>query len=139
MRFEKLVVIFLLGLLYLGETSKLNLSQILTEPSKRISYTVGDHLRHFAKQTLLSLYIKHNNPIPPTDGANGFLRLSEISYKCFPTGFCHSTLRNSPVRLWCLGSGNQLPHGIITLLGPSINDVMPEGGRGGSGLHDQQC
>ena len=32
----------------------------------------------------------------------------------------------------------------LTLCGPSnkgssINDVMPEGGRGGSGLHDQQC
>ena len=37
-----------------GLTSKLNLSQIPTEPSKRISYTVGDHLRHFAKQDLLS-------------------------------------------------------------------------------------
>ena len=50
-----------------------NISQKLTQPSKRISYQVGDLCRHFTKQTLPSAYTLHSNPIPPTEGTNGFL------------------------------------------------------------------
>ena len=48
-------------------------SQKLTQPSKGISYPVGDLCRRFTKQTLPSAYTLHSNPIPPTDGTNGFL------------------------------------------------------------------
>ena len=45
----------------------------LTQPSKGISYPDGDLCRRFTKQTLPAAYILHSNPIPSTDGTNGFL------------------------------------------------------------------
>ena len=50
-----------------------NFQQKLTQPSKGISYPVGELCRHFTKCTLPSAYTLHNNPIPPTDGTDGFL------------------------------------------------------------------
>ena len=50
-----------------------NLSQKLTQPSKGISYPVGDLHRRFTEQTLPSTCTLHGNPIPPTDGTNGLL------------------------------------------------------------------
>ena len=44
-----------------------NLSQNVTQPSKGISYPVGDLCRHFTKLTGYCAYILHSNPIPPTD------------------------------------------------------------------------
>ena len=41
-----------------------NFSQKLTQPSKRISYPIGDLCRRFTKQTLPSAYTLHSNPIP---------------------------------------------------------------------------
>ena len=42
-----------------------NFSQKLTQPSKGISYPVGDLCRRFTKQTLPSAYTLHSNPLPP--------------------------------------------------------------------------
>ena len=50
-----------------------NFSQNVTEPSKRISYPVGDLFRHFTKLTGSSAYTLHGNLIPQTDGTNGLL------------------------------------------------------------------
>ena len=50
-----------------------NVSQKLTQPSKGISYQVADLYRRFTNQALPSAYTLHSNPIPPTDGTNGFL------------------------------------------------------------------
>ena len=62
----------------LGKTSKFlplttNISQKCIEPSKGISYPVGDLYRFFTKLTKPSLYILHSTLIPPTDGTNGLL------------------------------------------------------------------
>ena len=48
-------------------------SQNVTEPSKGISYPVGDLCRCFTKLTGPCAYTLHSNPIPPTDGTNGLL------------------------------------------------------------------
>ena len=50
-----------------------NFSQKLTQPSKGIRYPVVDLCRCFTKRTLPSTHTLHSNPIPPTDGTNGFL------------------------------------------------------------------
>ena len=50
-----------------------NFSHNVTEPSKGISYTVGDVCRHFTKMTWPCAYILDSNLIPQTDGKNGFL------------------------------------------------------------------
>ena len=50
----------------------INFSQKVTEPSKGISYPVGDLRRRFIKVTGPCAYTLHSNPIPPTDGTNGF-------------------------------------------------------------------
>ena len=47
--------------------------QRVTEPSGRMSYTVGDLCRHLKKLTGPPHYMKCSNPIPPTAGSNGFL------------------------------------------------------------------
>ena len=52
-----------------------NFSQNVTEPSKGISYQVGDVCRHFTKLTVPYAYALHRYPIPPTDGTNGLLSL----------------------------------------------------------------
>ena len=48
-----------------------NVSQKLTQPSKGISYPVGDLCRCFTKLTGSSAYTLHSNLLPPTDGTNG--------------------------------------------------------------------
>ena len=50
-----------------------NFPQKLTQPSKGISYPVGDLCRHFTKLTGPCAYTLHSKPIPPTDGTNGLL------------------------------------------------------------------
>ena len=50
-----------------------NFSQKLTQPSKGISYPVGDLYRRFTKLTLPCAYTLHSNPIPLTDGTKGLL------------------------------------------------------------------
>ena len=50
-----------------------NFSQDGTEPSKGISYPIGDLCRRFTKLTGHCAYTLHSNLIPPTDGRNGFL------------------------------------------------------------------
>ena len=61
----------------------MNLLQEPTEPSKRVSYTVGDHCRHFKKLILLSLYVEHSKPIQPTGGTIVFCDLSHRFQKFF--------------------------------------------------------
>ena len=50
-----------------------NFSQNVTEPSKGISYPVGDLCLDFTKLTGSSAYTLYSNLIPPTDGTNGLL------------------------------------------------------------------
>ena len=50
-----------------------NFSQNVTEPSKGISYPVGDLCRCFTKLTGSCAYTLHSNPIPPTDCTNDLL------------------------------------------------------------------
>ena len=49
------------------------LTSPLTEPSKGISYPVGDLCRRFTKLTCTSVYTLNSNLIPPTDRTNGLL------------------------------------------------------------------
>ena len=76
-----------------------NFSQNVTEPSKGISYPVGDLCWHFTRLAVSSVYTLHSNPIPPTDGTNGILWLvayiSQTGHQCFPACFCHG-------EFWCL-------------------------------------
>ena len=75
-----------------------NFSQNATEPSKGISYLVGDLCRHFTKLTGPCAYTLHSNPILPTDATNGLLWLvtynSQTGHQYFPECFCHPTLGN---------------------------------------------
>ena len=50
-----------------------NISQNSTEPSKGISYPVGDLCQCFTKLTGLCAYMLHSYPIPSTDGTNCLL------------------------------------------------------------------
>ena len=71
-----------------------NFSQKLTQPSKGISYPVGDFCRRFTKWTLPSAYTLHSNAIPETDGTNGFFLLvadiSQTGQQCFTNMFLSS-------------------------------------------------
>ena len=71
-----------------------NFSQKLTQPSKGISYPVGD-LADVSQNKLCPLPIHHySNPIPPTDGTNGLLcivaYMSPTCYKYFSSMFLSS-------------------------------------------------
>ena len=65
---------------YMGRQTLLplttNFSQNVTEPSKGISYPVGDLCRHFTKLTGPCAYALHSNLIPPTDVQMAFCDLS---------------------------------------------------------------
>ena len=75
-----------------------NFSQKLTQPSKGISYTVGDICRHFTKRTLLSAYILlHSNPIPPTDGVTCNIQITNRLPMFHQGDFCHHTVGNFDV------------------------------------------
>ena len=50
-----------------------NFSQNVTEPSKGVSYPVGDLCSSFTKPTGHCAYTLHGNLIPPTDGTNDLL------------------------------------------------------------------
>ena len=50
-----------------------NFSQNVAEPSKGISYPVGDLCRRFTKLIGPGAYTLHSNPITPTDGTNVLL------------------------------------------------------------------
>ena len=78
-----------------------NFLQNVTEPSKGISYPVGDPCQRFTKLTGPCAYTLHSNQIPPTDGRNGVLWLvayvSQTSHQCFSVCFCHPTVGNIDV------------------------------------------
>ena len=73
-----------------------NFSQKLTQPSKGISYPVGDLCGRFTKLTLPCAYTLHGNQIPSTDGTNGLL-LHTYHKHVSPACFCHSIVGNFDV------------------------------------------
>ena len=79
-----------------------NFSQKLTQPSKGISYPVGDLCRYFTKWTLHSAYTLHSIPIPSTDGTNGLLHTYQKQFiNVSPACFCHPTVVNFDVSPKC--------------------------------------
>ena len=54
-----------------GDVNTTNFSQNVREPSKAISYPVGDLCRCFTKLTGPCAYTLHSNLIPPTGSTNG--------------------------------------------------------------------
>ena len=107
-----------------------NFSQKFTEPSKVISYPVGDICRRFTKLTGPSAYTLHSNLIPQTDGTNGLLRLvtyiPQTGHQCFPACFCHPTVGSSyvsPKPRLCLKCGEWGSYNSSTKIGDFCNKI----------------
>ena len=70
-----------------------NFSQNVSEPSKGISYPVGDLCQRLKKMIGSSAYRLHSNLIPQTDGTNDKVTCRiHFTNQCFPACFCHHTV-----------------------------------------------
>ena len=74
----------------------INLSQTLTQPSKGISYPVGDLCRRFTKLTLPSALTFHSNPITPKDCYLLHTYHKQVTNNS-PACFCDPTVGNFDV------------------------------------------
>ena len=102
-------------------------SQNVSEPSKGISYLVGELCQRFTKLTGRSAHTLQCSPILQQMVQMAFCDLLHTGHQCFPTCFCHPTLGNLDVSLNSYLPNNDLMLDIVLIIhrGKNINIPIP--------------